>query len=353
MTPAPRSGAPWSTRLVFWLTLLLAGAALAAPPKLIVSHPSRGTLEDLLRLRDQGLLRPPDLAMHLVYETCDKRRCAPLRRFVKKARPRGVTLEIVTCAPGPDGAPSADCEQHFQRLFEAAAGILFPGGADIPPALYGEETALTTQIRGPRRHRFELAFLRRLLRGGSKGEAPFLDARPDTLVLGICLGMQSLNVALGGSLIQDIPSEVYGLSSLEQILAAPADTQHRSARNALEPDQGHRGDVVHRVRFEPAGRRALGLAPSLREPRVVSYHHQAVDRLGEGLIPWAKSLDGRIVEALGHARYPAVLGVQFHPERQPPAPGSKTLGSLERRLWTWISERLDRARPVEADAPPP
>jgi putative glutamine amidotransferase len=312
---------------------------------LLVTHPTRGVLENVIRLRDQGLLSPQELEIVGVHAADDAARYRRARRFLTKTRPASVRIEAVACDPGDGIARATGCDEAFERLFAGSAGIIFSGGADLPPRLYGEETLLTTVIQTPLRHRLELAFVRRLLTDGADGGHPaLLAARPTYLVMGICLGMQTLNVALGGTLVQDIPSEIYGLSTLEQVRALPADERHRSAARLLEPDMDHRGDVAHRVRFTPAAREALGLPASIQEPAVLSYHHQAAERLGADLGVWARSMDGKIIEAVGHARFPAVLGVQFHPERAFPPPAAPEPDPFTRHLWRWVSDRLAASR---------
>ena len=334
-----------TTRIVLIaLACALAWPAHATPPgrvTLLVTHPTRAVLENLIRLRDQGLLTPAELEIVGIHAADDADRYRGARRFLAKARPGGVRIEPVGCDPGDGIQRVTGCDDAFGRLFAASDGIILSGGADLPPRLYGEETLLTTVIRTPLRHRLELALVRRLLTDDAAGGRPaLLSSRQTYLVMGICLGMQTLNVALGGTLIQDIPSEVYGLSTLEQVRASEPDERHRSAARLLEPDVGHRGDVAHRVRFTPAAREALGLPESIQEPTVLSYHHQAAERLGADLGVWARSMDGKIIEAVGHARFPGVFGVQFHPERASPPPASAEPDPFTRHLWRWVSARL-------------
>jgi len=158
-------------------------------------------------------------------------------------------------------------------------GLLLSGGGDLHPRYYGEKPRGPLQLSHPRRDAFETALVRRMLRLGKP-------------VLGICYGMQLLNVVLGGSLLQH--------------LAEPSLSRHRAP--------GKRGIRRHRVRLAPGSRlhRALG-QPALQ---VASSHHQAVNTLGQGLVAAAWAPDG-VVEAVEHARLPFVVGVQWHPEKTP------------------------------------
>ena len=149
----------------------------------------------------------------------------------------------------------------------AFAGLLLPGGGDVEPWRYGRENTASYGM-DPRRDELEFALLERALAAGVP-------------VLGICRGMQVLNVALGGTLRQDLP----GHSRYEGL------------------------DRLHRVRG------ADSLLAALYGTHVVvnSSHHQAVERPGARLRPVQWAPDGTI-EALEHETLP-VWGVQWHPER--------------------------------------
>lgn len=147
-------------------------------------------------------------------------------------------------------------------------GLMLCGGGDPDPALFGQKNKGSYGI-DPVRDRQELACIHSFL----KAQKP---------ILGICRGMQLLNVAFGGSLHQHL----------------------QTARIHLAPGE----EVFHPLQTEGFMKKLYG-----RRCIVNSSHHQGVDRLGRGLIAVARSEDG-LVEALLHQRLP-VLGVQFHPER--------------------------------------
>lgn len=184
---------------------------------------------------------------------------------------------------------------NYRKALEAAGGravfgracagqaerwdaLLLPGGGDLEPWRYGQENVASRNL-DPERDAAELELL-----------ADFVSAGKP--VLGVCRGLQVINVFFGGSLLQDVP----GHSALEE------------------------GDRLHRVRTAPSFLSAL-----LGDLDTVnSAHHQAADRLGSGLqaVQWAG--DG-VVEALCHARLP-VWAVQWHPERL-------TISAAGRRLF--------------------
>lgn len=175
----------------------------------------------------------------------------------------------------PHGASSRQLRDLLQRI----DGLLVSGGNfDIHPRLYREKPRKQLGEIKPERTRAEL-------------DAIDLALRRDLPVLGICGGAQAINVALGGSLYQDIAAQV------------PHALEHQqSARKHLG---GHiieirRGTLLHHV----FGRRILEVNTS---------HHQAIRELGRGLTINATAPDG-VVEGIESARHSFVLGVQWHPE---------------------------------------
>ncbi len=170
-------------------------------------------------------------------------------------------------------------EEVLTSLLERVDAVLFPGGVDVHPARYGEEPR---PCLGPVDEDLDAL------------EVPLARAAIDRglPVLGICRGQQVVNVALGGSLWQDIRAD--GASDLE---------------HATPPDRG-RDALAHRIRIEPGTwlHRVVGEV----ELSVNSFHHQAVRRVAPGLVVNATGPDG-IVEGL-ESEDGLVLTVQCHPE---------------------------------------
>jgi putative glutamine amidotransferase len=152
-------------------------------------------------------------------------------------------------------------------------GVLLAGGDDFDPAVYGEPRHPTVEPMDPRRQENELS----LARAARERGIP---------TLGICLGVQVMNVAAGGTLIQHIESDI---------------------DHASEPSDRHR----HEVAID-GGTRLAGILGE-RELEVNSSHHQAIKEIGSGLRVTAYAPDG-IVEGLEDPRHPFYVGVQWHPE---------------------------------------
>jgi len=214
-------------------------------------------------------------------------------------------------------------EQHsgtpaFRILFNHSIGAILPGGPDIPPELYKEPMNLLTRVTDPWRHYLEVSFVFHLLGGYQDPEfIGLMTSRSDYMLLGICLGMQTLNVGTGGSMVQDIPSEIYQVSDREQITELPACAVHRNYYfDDPSDDTELTGYHVHQVKFISGGQTPFNRA-SVHDmtPEVLSSHHQAIEKTGKGFEIAALSMDGKIIEAIVHNVYPAVAGVQFHPEK--------------------------------------
>jgi putative glutamine amidotransferase len=167
-------------------------------------------------------------------------------------------------------------------LLDGVGALLLTGGGDIDPALFGEDRHPAFQEAEPGRDALEIALLLQALATGLP-------------VLAICRGVQVLNVALGGSLIQDIPTQL------------PLALNHRVP---TPPNAS-----AHEVHVSAGTRLAalLGLAGNGGHVPVNSRHHQAPKRIGDGLIVSAVA-DDAVVEALELADHPFCIGVQWHPE---------------------------------------
>lgn len=175
--------------------------------------------------------------------------------------------------------------------------LLVPGGADVDPARYGQVAdPMTSPADFPAQDHFEAEMMAAAIAHGVP-------------VLAVCRGFQLLNVEHGGTLVQDVP----------------ADSPHRNS--------------VHEVTL--AADSALAAAIGRSELPVSSYHHQAVDRVGDGLRVVGRASDG-VVEALEHPTAD-LIAVQWHPE------DTAASDEMQHAIFRWIVDRA-RQRAAERDA---
>ncbi len=174
---------------------------------------------------------------------------------------------------------------HYEGLSEEFAGMIHGllitgGGFDVPPHLYGEHVLHELTKLNERRTLFEFSMARQMM----KYQKP---------CLGICGGMQLLNVLRGGTLIQDIPS-----------FLPDSTIQH------MQEDCRHKPS--HEVTIL-GSTRLIEFADGKERVLVNSVHHQAVKEVGQGLVVSALADDG-IIEAIEDPLHPYFVGVQWHPE---------------------------------------
>ena len=301
---------------------LSAFPAREAPPAgskvtIIALYPCVGTIKDLMTLRQSRLIDIQNLEVIGVYHTKEITDYGQSQAFITEKGLDWFRLHPISAPIQAETVFKANAlTPEFEKLFEQADGIIFFGGPDVPPSLYKEKTSFLTVIEDPYRHYLETSFVFHLLGGfQDEGFKPLLDRRPDFPVLGLCLGCQTLNVGAGGTLTQDIFSEIYGASTLEDAVALGPPIWHFNPYSRLFPREGFSGFFFHDIQFTQEGRFQKEIGWKRRErPAVFSAHHQQAEKLGKGFRTIASSLDGKIVEAIEHERFRHVLGVQFHPE---------------------------------------
>ena len=191
--------------------------------------------------------------------------------------------EAVAAAGGaPVLIPLLEDEEALRATYEACAGILIPGGVDMDPATYGEAPHEKLGRIDQDRDRVELQLTHWCIE----------DKKP---LLGLCRGLQVINVAQGGTLFQDIDAQFQG-----------------AIRHDYFPTYGFERDhLSHDVAVEPSSR--LRSLVDLDQLPVNSMHHQGVKQLGRGLIACARASDG-LIEAVESTNGHWMVGVQWHPE---------------------------------------
>jgi putative glutamine amidotransferase len=193
--------------------------------------------------------------------------------------------------------------ENPDEVLDSLDGLVLAGGVDMDPSRYGAERHPTVTRTVPERDDFEIALARRAL-------------ERDLPLLGICRGMQVLNVACGGTLIQHLPDDV-------------GHEDHRRSPGSFD-------NADHDVRLEGGSVAARAAGETLHGTK--SHHHQGVDRLGSGLkvTGWA-TLDD-LPEAIEAPDRRFALGVQWHPEADP---ASRVVAAL-------VSEAQRRLEPSAA-----
>ena len=198
-------------------------------------------------------------------------RCSRLDDYVASVEQAGARARVLEVSESP------------RALVETLDGVLLTGGGDVDPVLYGEERHPSVEDAEPGRDEFELDLARRAMAA-------------DMPLLAICRGAQVLNVAAGGTLVQDIPSSV--TTDLSHTLTEPKDC-------VAHPIEVARGSRLHA---------ALGDAVDAAcTCRVNSRHHQSVGMLGSELVASAVAPDG-VIEAIEAPKSRFCVGVQWHPE---------------------------------------
>lgn len=194
----------------------------------------------------------------------------------------GTNIHYVEAIDRAGGAPVlipciAD-EAALTAIMDVADALLLTGGGDVSSLFFGEEPHRTAKYHDPVRDEMELTVTRLAL----AREIP---------ILGVCRGIQLLNVALGGTLIQDIPSQVQDACNHYAAPVAPV--------------------LLHSVEMEPDSLLACVMGGDTRA--VNSYHHQAVKDVGRGLRVNCRARDG-VIEGVESDMGLPILAVQFHPE---------------------------------------
>jgi putative glutamine amidotransferase len=176
-------------------------------------------------------------------------------------------------------APDAAVVEDPDEMLDLVDGLMLAGGADIDPRAYGAVPDPKTVGSVPERDAFEIALVRRAL-------------ERDLALLGICRGMQVMNVAYGGTLHQDLP-DVFG---------------HEEHRRVL----GSFDNADHDVRLVPDSLAARAAGEELHATK--SHHHQGVDRVGDGFLVTGRAQLDDLPEAIELPENAFALGVQWHPE---------------------------------------
>jgi len=359
---------------IFFLIVFLIGTFLipaAANPKtgeivFAMCRPEVSQIKNIETMFEKDILQAKHIKLIGVYHEDETIDYTPARKYVEDNKLTWVSFKVIKGKVKiADLYKENAWTSQFKEIMNSTRGIIFTGGDDFPPDVYGEKHSLLTEVENPVRHYYETSFEFHLL-GGSQNPVfvPFLESRKDYVVLGICLGCQTMNIACGGTLIQDIPQQVYNFSNVQQVLDAGQDMIHSGRYiSALNPAETDLPPAFHRIKFKKDSLfiEKMGMKET-DYPLVLTAHHQAIDKIGKDLVVIATSMDGKIVEAIRHNKYKNVLGIQFHPEpfslymkekyfrKAPGEPVNFNLKdylesnppSMEfhKKIWQWFSEVL-------------
>lgn len=199
--------------------------------------------------------------------------------------------------------PDGGFEQDPDQLLDLLDGLILAGGNDIDPAYYGADPHPETHHLVPERDRAELALATRAV-------------ERDMPVLGICRGMQVLNVAFGGTLRQHLPDEL-------------GHEEHRRTPGSFD-------NADHDVRLTPGSLAARAAGEELHGTK--SHHHQGVATVGDGLEITGHSVLDDLPEALEAPERRFVLGVQWHPEADE---RSRVIGALVAQAREYRTDKID------------
>jgi len=179
-------------------------------------------------------------------------------------------------------APDDRYVEDPDEVLDLLDGLILAGGADVDPSFYGAQRDPHVTFTTPDRDRYELALARRAL-------------ERDLPLLGICRGMQVLNVACGGTLIQHLP-DALGHEEHRRNLGSWPGNEHHVDLDA--------GSIAARLAGETAH-------------ATFSHHHQGVERLGDGLVVTGRAPEDGMIEAIEVPDRRLAVGVQWHPEVDP------------------------------------
>lgn len=333
---------------------------------LVLTHPTVHNLKTFVTLIEEGLVRLPGYKVVGVFYDKGRYDFSETEAFLDTAShlPVDISLHSIEDTLSKNALfTNNPLSDDFQKIFEHSEGIIFFGGPDLPPVTYQEKTNLLTSIYDPHRHYFELSFLFHLLGGKQNTNYKSLLSKDSSyLIYGFCLGMQTMNVAAGGTMIQDIPTQLYGMNFAEDVIAQDVNKRHRNYHRVLSTDSKLLSGSFHQIHFLKDNY----LKSCTKEqilPVVYSNHHQAIKTLGKGFEKIASSLDEKVPEAIQHKQFENVKGVQFHPEAEllynesvqfklTPSDTSQTTGGeilregfsmdFHEKFWEDFSKRLEK-----------
>ena len=299
--------------ILIFLFIVMNGFCQAKTIRLGLVNPTPYNLKKVLFWVNNDYIHLDSLVIIGICHESQNELIKSANEFIEKSGYKNISVSTINnTIPIDSFFVSNQCTDAFKELFLQTDGLIFFGGDDIMPQLYGEKTFLTTELI-PSERNWEISFLFHLL-GGYQNEdfIPFLEQKPDYLILGICLGMQEMNVATGGTLYQDIPFQIYKKKTYESVLEQNFENQHKNYRKKIS-NINDKGAFLHFHHIKINSNSILDFK-QIQNPLVISIHHQSVKKPGKNFQIIATSMDNKVIEAISHSKYKNVYGTQFHPE---------------------------------------
>ncbi|WP_163707429.1 gamma-glutamyl-gamma-aminobutyrate hydrolase family protein [Mangrovibacterium lignilyticum] len=284
---------------------------------ILLTHPTVENIEKIRYLIDQRLLFVGETEFIGIYFYAERYDYSQTIRYIRDNNLDKFHLQRLTGTLTIDNIfEPNDFTNNFDIMFSQSKGILLFGGTDIQPEIYGETKTLS-EVTDPERHLMELSFVFHLL-GSNKNPnfTPFLERNPKYFVIGFDLGMQTMNVATGGTMIQDIPTELYNAKTPQEIVQLNRDDIHRNYWQEIFDNPQLMPYNFHPLRLEIGSffQTEVHWNKNNISPKVLSNHHQSVENLNDCWEITARSMDGKVIEGIRHKKYPNVFGVQFLPD---------------------------------------
>lgn len=307
--------------LFFSLILLLSCTRHNVPDNLsrqnvILVRPTLTHLQNIIYLIENNIITIPDINLIGLYHKSDTYDYKQVSSFLNDNNINYVILKKIDCEIDLKSIfVKNDCSDEYQDYFSDAKGIIFFGGPDIPPVTYNQKNNLLTNSSNFTSQFFELSFLFHLLgRSDYKNFIPLLAQNKNFTVMAICRGMQAMNIATGGTLTQDIPTSLLGINCIEDLCVVDS-VNHLNYWTSLPLFENNLHGNFHSINLSPNSFfiQEMDINPNLK-PKIMSAHHQCIDKISLDFRPIAHSCNMDIIEAIQHKKYKNVYAVQFHPE---------------------------------------
>lgn len=302
--------------------LLLFTSASTEKPKsrkeinLILVRPTVEHLENIVYLVKSNLITIPEITLTGIYHESDKYDYNLVSDYIKKENIKFATINKVSCdIDFNEIYKENSCSKKFREYFDEANGIIFFGGPDVTPKAYGKKNNLLTDSKNFITQYFELSFVFHLLgRNDMKAYTPLLSLKQDFTVMGICQGLQVINIAAGGSLIQDIPTVLLKMNYVEEICRVDS-VAHYNYWTKLPLYEDNFYGNFHSIMLTEKSILTSGMDLNTNfMPKILSAHHQCIDSLSPSFKIIARSASDSIPEAIQHRKFKNVFALQFHPE---------------------------------------